>query len=157
MSSNASQATRVAGEGVARAPEEHTRDGAPGDTAPGLLASAEVLWDDVRVIAHEHLRLVALEARRAGRSLALLLVYGILAGGLILGAWAGALAALVVWLIGAGLPASGALLIAALLNLAVAGLCVLAIRRHSRHLGFPATVRSLQRNRAVAATAQGTS
>jgi hypothetical protein len=46
-------------------------------------------------------------------------------------------------------------LIAALLNLAAAGLCVLAIRRHSRHLGFPATLRSLERDRAVAAAAQG--
>jgi len=155
VSSNAAHATRVAGEGAAQAPHEHARDDhAPGDNGPGLLASAEVLWDDVRVIAHEHLRLVALEARRAGRSLAWLLIYGILAGGLSLGAWAGALAALVLWLIGAGLPASGALLIAALLNLAAAALCVLAIRRRSRHLGFPATLRSLERDRAVAAAAQ---
>lgn len=150
MSSNAAHDTRVAREGAAQAPHDHARDG----DEPGLLASAEVLWDDVRVIAHEHLRLVALEARRAGRSLAWLLIYGILAGGLMLGAWAGALAALVVWLIGAGLPASGALLIAALLNIGAAGLCVLAIRRRSRHLGFPATLRSLERDRAVAAAAQ---
>jgi uncharacterized membrane protein YqjE len=155
VSSNVAHATRVAGEGAAHAPDEHAQDDhARDDDGPGLLASAELLWDDVRVIAHEHLRLVALEARRAGRSLAWLLIYAILAGGLSLGAWAGALAALVVWLIGAGLPASGALLIAALLNIGAAGLCVLAIRRHSRHLGFPATVRSLQPDRAVAAAAR---
>ena len=154
MSSHAAHATRVAGEGAVQAPHDHVRDDhVPDDNGPGLLASAGVLWDDVRVIVHEHLRLVALEASRAGRSLAWLLIYGILAGGLSLGAWAGALAALVVWLIGAGLPASVALLIAALLNIAAAGLCVLAIRRRSRHLGFPATLRSLERDRTVAAAA----
>lgn len=112
------------------------------------------MWDDVRAIAHGHLQLAALEARRAGHSLVWMLVYGILVGVLTLGAWAGTLAALVLWLIAAGLSASGALLLAAALNIVAAGLLLLAIRRRSRHLGFPATMRSLERGRGVDASTQ---
>lgn len=145
MSSNGAHTSGATDNGAAHA---------PGDDEPGLLASVEGMWDDVRAVAHGHLRLAALEARRAGNSLVWMLVYGILVGVLTLGAWVGALAALVLWLIAVGLTASGALLLAALLNILAAGVLLLAIRRRSRHLGFPATRRSLERGRDVAAPAR---
>lgn len=142
MSVNDIREPAAAGNGAAHA--SHSDE-------PGLLASVEVLWQDVRGIAHEHLQLAALETQRAGRSLVWLLVYGILACVLMLGAWVGALAALVLWLISIGLAASAALLLAAVLNVIAAGLFVLAIRRRSRDLGFPATLASLQGARGATA------
>ena len=131
------------------------RDGAghaPDNGEPGVLASVEGWWADVRGIAHEHLQLATLEARLAGRALVWLLVYGILVSVLLLGAWAGPVAALVLWLVASGVGASAALLLAAAMNLLAAGLLALAIRRRSRHLGFAATRRSLE-PRDVAAAA----
>lgn len=124
---------------------------APGNDEPGLLASAEGWWADVRAIAHEQLQLATLEAQRSSRALVWLLVYGILVSVLLLGAWAGTVAALVLWLIAIGVGASAALLLAAAMNLAAAGLLAMAIRRRSRHLGFAATLRSLERRDVAAA------
>jgi len=122
----------------------------PDNEEPGLLVSAGVLWGAVRSIAYDHLRLAALEAQRAGQSLAWLLIYGVLIGVLMLSAWACAIAALMLWLTASGLPASAALLLAALLNSIAAGGFALAIRRRSRDLGFPATLRSLEGDHGVA-------
>jgi uncharacterized membrane protein YqjE len=142
MSVNGVHQAAAVGDGAAHA---------PGHDEAGLLASAEGWWADVRGIAHEHLQLVALEAQRASRGLVWLLVHGILVSVLLLGAWAGTLAALVLWLIASGVGASAALLLAASMNLVAAGLLAQAMRRSSRRLGFAATLRSLQRRDVAAA------
>ncbi len=120
--------------------------GAPG-VAPardaGLIDNGRALWDDLRGLAHDHLQLAALEARRAAVSLVAILAYGIVAGALVAGAWLGAAGAFVLWLVDRGVGASAALLVAVLLNLAGALGFAIAIRRRSRYLRFPATVRSL--------------
>ena len=56
---------------------------------PGLLASAEALWQDLRALGHDYLRLVALEAQRAGESLVSIVVFGIVVGLLVVSAWLG--------------------------------------------------------------------
>lgn len=142
MSSQAVHEAEVAG---------NDAQGASANDDPGLLASVGGVWGDVRSIASSHLQLAALEAQRAGQSLAWLLAYGILTGVLILGAWVSAVAALVLWLVAVGMAASGALLLASLLNIIAAGVVVMAMHRRTRDLGFPATMRSLDRTRTGAA------
>ena len=141
--------------------ERPPRDDAPRADAPagapGLSASALALWDDLRGLAHEHLQLAALEARRAGESLVSMLAYAIVAGVLAASAWVGATGALVLWLIDCGIAASAALLLAAFLNALGAFGFALAIRRKSRFLSFPATVRSLRHDgQGAAATTEQT-
>lgn len=107
---------------------------------PGLMASIEAMWDDMRALAYDHLQLVALEMRRAALGLVTMVVEGIVMGMLVAASWIAAVAALCLWLIEHGLETSAALLIAAILNLLGALGFGLAIRRKSRVLRlFPAT------------------
>ena len=110
----------------------------------GLIDNASALWVDLKGLAHDHLELAALETRRAGESLVSIVAYGVVVGVLGVSAWLGLAAALVLWLIDRGVPASGALILAVLVNLAGAFGFVLAIRRTSQALRFPATVRALK-------------
>jgi len=59
-------------------------------------------------------------------------------------AWLGIVAALVLWLVDRGVPASAAVMGAVVLNLLGAFGFVLAIKRTSHALRFPATVRALK-------------
>jgi uncharacterized membrane protein YqjE len=111
--------------------------------ATGLLDGLDALLKDLRNRAHDQLRLAALETRRAAESLVLILAFGIVVGVALGAACLLAVAAIVVALIDSGIAAGIALLLAALLLLLVAAGLALAIRRHSRALRFPATLRSL--------------
>ena len=117
----------------------------------GLIATAEALWADLRGMLHDRLQLAALETQRAAESLVAILAYGIVVGVLAAGAWLSLAGAMVLWLIDQGMPASAALLLAALHNLIGVFGFALAIRRKSRHLRFPATLRSLGPDHAPAA------
>ena len=75
----------------------------PGDT--GFSENAQVLWHDLRGLAHDHLQLAALETQRAGKSLINMVVYGVAAAILLVSAWLGLMAAGVLWLIAGGLDA----------------------------------------------------
>ncbi len=116
---------------------------------PGLLASAEALWHDLSGLAHDYLRLAALEAQRAGESLVSIIVFGIVTGLLVVSAWLGLAGALVLWLIGIGWHASLAMLLAVVINLAGAAGFVFAIRAKSHNLRFPAIVNSLRPRRGL--------
>lgn len=131
-------------------PDDAAQDGTPAP-APGLISSVEALWDDLRGIAHDHLRLATLEARRAVQSLFSIAVYGIVIGMLMAAAWLAAAGAMVLWLIDGGFGASAALLLGAALNLLGAVGFTLLVRRKSLLLRFPATVRRLQSADAPAA------
>ena len=101
------------------------------------------LLADVRKAAREQLRLLDLEAQRAGQALALMLAYGMVAALLLCTAWLGLCASAVLGLVELGCRTSLALLLAVLLNL-VAGLgLLLAMRRQARTLAFPATRQNL--------------
>ncbi len=69
---------------------------------------------------------------------------GVMAAVLLVSAWLGLMGAVVLWLIGIGVAASTALLLAVAANLVFAFILYSVIRRESRHLQFPATVRSLR-------------
>ena len=114
--------------------------------ATGLIDIAEALWDDLRGIARDQLRLAALETRRAGVSVVAIAAFGVAAGVLTVTAWLGLTGAIVLWLIDCGVAASAALLLAALLNLLGVFWLAIAIRHKIRQLQFPATVQSLVSN-----------
>jgi uncharacterized membrane protein YqjE len=103
-----------------------------------------MLWHELRGLAHDHLQLAGLEARRAGQSLIDMIVAGVFAGMLLSTAWLGLMAAVVLELVDDGLSASDAILLAVAVNLMIALIFVGAIRRRGRFLLFPRTLRSLR-------------
>ena len=109
----------------------------------GLKGTFSQLLADMRTAAREQLRLLDLEAQRAGQALALMLAYGMMAGLLLCTAWLGLCAAAVLLLVERGSSASLALLLAVLLNLLVGAGLVLAMRSQARTLAFPATRQNL--------------
>lgn len=113
------------------------------DTA--LLSEVRSLWQEWSGLWHDRLQLAALETQQAGRSLVGMLVAGVVAALLIVSAWLGLLSAAVVWLVEIGLMTSLAILLGVMSNLLLATLLYYFIRHQSRHLGWPATLRSLQR------------
>lgn len=117
-------------------------DAAPGD--PGLLEDAKSLLYEVLALAHDRLTLAALETRLAGESLVTMIASGVMVAVLLVSAWLGIMGAGVLWLISIGVMASIAMLLAVAANLMLALILYDVIHRQSRHLQFPATIRSLR-------------
>ena len=121
---------------------------APAGSAPpsvsGLLEEAKSLWQELRGLAHDQLALAALETRLAGKSLVTMIAAGVMVAVLLVSAWLGLVGAVVLWLTGIGVVASIAILLAVAANLLLALILYDMIRRQSRHLQFPATLRSLR-------------
>ncbi len=92
-------------------------------------------------VVRDGLTLAALEARRAGVGLAVMVALGVAAGLLLVTVWLLLAAAAVLGLDHAGVPAPLALLAVAALNLAGAGLLAFVVVRLSRRLLFSATRR----------------
>ena len=110
----------------------------------GVLEDAQSLWHELRGLTHDRFRLAALETQRAGKSLVDMIVAGIMVAVLLINAWLGLLTAAVLRLVAHGMVASSAILLAVAFNLLLTLLLFGVIRRKSRHLQFPATLRSLQ-------------
>jgi uncharacterized membrane protein YqjE len=125
-----------------QAPRTESEATAP-DWNESVAASVETAWSEFRGLVHDQAHLAALEARQAGRSLVAIVAYGIVAAVLAVSAWLGLAGALVLVLITFGLAAWLAVLLGVLANLVGAVGFVLAIRRRSRDLAFPATLRSI--------------
>ncbi len=119
-----------------------TRSDPVGDST--VLEDAQSLWHELFGIAHDRFRLAALETRRAGESLVSMIMAGVMVAFLLSSAWLGLMASAVLGLIGNGVVASSAILLAAALNLLLALIFYRVIRRKSRYLQFPATLRALQ-------------
>lgn len=132
--------------GAPRALPEGSEPGAPGSDQ-SVLESVKAAWHDLRGLAHDQLQLAALEAQRAGRSAVAIVAYGVAAGLLIASAWLGMAVIVVMVLITLGIDAVVAVSIAVMGNVLGALGFVLAIRRRSRDLGFPASLRSLDPGR----------
>ena len=116
----------------------------PGPRA-AVAQEAKLLWQALRGLAHDRLKISALETQRAGESLVAMVVAGMLVAGLVLGAWLGVLGTAILALTRLGVMATGsALLLAVGLNLAI----TLVLWRHIGHLShdlrFPANGRSLE-------------
>jgi uncharacterized membrane protein YqjE len=112
-------------------------------TDAGVVDGIATLWSDLLGLFRDHVEVTALEIQRAGESLVTIIVYGIVAGVLLAAAWLAAASVVVLWLIEHGIAASGAMLLAVLLNLGGVGAILIAIRRRGLHFGFPATLRGL--------------
>ena len=112
--------------------------------APGLLEDVKSLWHEFRGLAHDRLTLAALETRQAGNSLVTMIAAGMMVAALLVSAWLGLMGAAVLLLIGIGVTASIAMLLAVAANLVFALILYDVIRRQSRHLQFPATLRALR-------------
>lgn len=113
------------------------------ERAPGALL--EGLWKDLRGVARDSVLLAALEARRAGRAFVRMVAYGIIAAILLVTSWLALVGAAVLAATNSGTASlPGALVIAALLNVAVAAIMVWLIRRWDAQLLFVATLRRLR-------------
>ncbi|CAG1022239.1 phage holin family protein [Methylomonas sp. LL1] len=109
-----------------------------------VLDDIRFLWLELRGLSHDHVRLAALETRRAGQSLVTMVVAGMMLALLLNGAWLGLLAAGATWLIENGLNTSSAIFLTVALNLVLLLIVGGVIRRRSRYLQFPALLRSLR-------------
>jgi hypothetical protein len=114
----------------------------PGES--GSLEELKSLWHELRGLAHDQLKLAALETSLAGKSLVTMIAAGVMVAVLLISAWLGLMGAAVLWLIGIGVAASIALLLAVAANLVCALVLYDVIHRQGRHLQFPATLRSLR-------------
>ncbi|MDD5461333.1 MAG: phage holin family protein [Methylococcales bacterium] len=116
----------------------------PGDPATDceVLQDAQRLLDEFYGLIHDRFRLAALETQRAGETLVVLIVAGVMMVILLVGSWLGLIAAAVLALIKVGLMASSAILLAVACHLLIALVLIGVMRRKSRYLRFSATRRS---------------
>lgn len=119
--------------------------GKPVEEHADLLEDIRLLWLDLRGLTHDHLKLAALEARRAGNSLASIVVASLVMAVLLIGVWVALMAAAALALIQSNMVGDiEAILIIAAANLVFALLLFWFIRRKSRYLLFPETVHSFR-------------
>jgi hypothetical protein len=116
----------------------------PVEHASDLLDDALLLTQELRAALHDQLCLVRNEAQLAARSLTAMVAAAIGIGVLGVSAWLGLVAAGAFALIGLGVAPVVAMLIGAALNLIALLVPYEMIRRKSRNLGFPATLRTLR-------------
>ena len=111
---------------------------------PGLSHAVLSLWQDFLRLLQDHFQLAALETRRAGECLAVMVVAGVMIAILLSGAWLGLMAMAVLMLMAQGMEAYKAILVAVAGNLLAALLGCGVIRHKSRALSFPATRRCIE-------------
>ncbi len=118
--------------------------GDPAVHSSDLFGDAVLLSHELRAALHDQLRLVSYETQLAGRSLVKMVVAAVAVGVLVVSAWLGLMASGALALVGLGLGPPVVLLILAALNLLAALVPCEVIRRRSRDLGFPVTLRTLR-------------
>jgi uncharacterized membrane protein YqjE len=111
--------------------------------SPSVLDDAQLLWHELHGLVHDHFKIATLELKQAGKSLAIMVIAGVMIAILLIGAWLGLGAAIVLWLIEHGVMTSYAILIAIVFNLLIAFILGVVIRHQSHYLQFPAVRRSL--------------
>lgn len=127
--------------------DRHGRSAQNAATGPGLMEGAGSLLRELQGVAHDYIVLAALETKRAGMSLVIMLAAGVMMAILLVSAWLGLVTAGVFGLMAAGLAAGFAILVAVLANLLLAAALYLVIRYKRHDLAFPATVRNLRPSR----------
>lgn len=135
MAIHTTEETRVQFSATAGPPEKHA----------DLLEDIRLLWFDLRGLTHDHLRLATLEAKRAGNSLASMIVAALVMAVLLISVWIGLMTAAVLALIQSNMVDNiTAILLMAGANLLGALGLFWFIRRKSRYLLFPETVHSFR-------------
>ena len=102
------------------------------------------LPQEVRGLIHDQLQLAALEVRLASRSLMTMISAAFCMGALLVFVWVGLMAAIWLSLIDSGLKPASAVLAVTVLTSIIVLLLFGLIRRRSRDLGLPATMRALK-------------
>lgn len=102
------------------------------------------LLSETKGLVSDYAHLAVLDARRAAVRLAWLLGSVLVASVLIVTAWMGAVAALIVWMLGTGVSWILALIVAALLNLVGAAALLFWMRELVSELPFTALLRQLR-------------
>ena|GEM_PF-943182 len=127
-------------------PDPHLQGKVPADSGGtgGVMDEVRHIWDDVRLLIHDHLKLATLETRLVAESLVSMVATSVAVVLLLVTAWLGLVSAGVVALVEQGVTASVAILIAVAVNVVIAFLLGIAIRRQVSHLQWPATLRSLR-------------
>lgn len=113
-------------------------------SATGPLDDLNALRRELRELVHDQLQLAGLELRLAAHSLMTMIAAAVCIGVLLVVAWLALMGAAGLGLIGMGLEPALVLLVLAALTLALAGLLRALIRRRSRDLGLPASLRALR-------------
>ncbi len=126
------------------APGKTAMRGDPTSDSTTVPEDAQSLWNELLGLIYDRFRLAALETRLAGESLVSMIMAGVMVAFLLSSAWLGLMAAAVLELIGNGIVASSAILLAVAFNLLLSLFLCRVMRRKSRYLHFPATLRSLQ-------------
>lgn len=103
-------------------------------------------WMNVRGLVQDHALLAVLELQRAGISLVKMVAAGIVISILVVSAWMGLVAAAVAWAVGAGASWGLAILVAALVNIAVAVGLAFWAKSQIPDLLFAATLRQLRKD-----------
>jgi hypothetical protein len=111
---------------------------------PGLGALLAGLVSDTRQLVADFAHLAALDARRAGVRLAMLLSAGLLIAILLVTAWLGFVAAGIVWMFDQGVSWPLAIAIAALTNIAGAAALAWWARHLISEMPFTALLRQLR-------------
>lgn len=110
-----------------------------------VLDDAKAIWADVAGLLQDRVELALLETQQAGKGLVKILIAGVIIALLLITAWLGVVSAIILWLVHIGLMVSLAIMLGVLANLFVAVLLYRLIQNQIRHLGWPATMRSLRK------------
>jgi uncharacterized membrane protein YqjE len=115
------------------------------ETAPGgILAGLSGTFTSAHEVLVGFFDLFSLEARRAGTSLMWMVACGVLAAMLFVSTWLGLMAAVALYAVSQGVSWPAAVAAVALTNLLAAVLVMLACKKMSRDLLFPATRRQFE-------------
>lgn len=110
----------------------------------GLGELIGVFFRETRALVSDYAELAVLDARRAAIHLAWVLACVLIAAVLVVTAWMGGVAALIVWMLGTGISWPAAVAIAAVLNLVGAGALIVWMRRMLVEMPFGALLRQLR-------------
>lgn len=110
----------------------------------GALGAIHLLLNELYQLSYDRIWLAALETRRAGESLVIMIVAAVLVAFMLSSAWLGLMAVAILIMVDNGVVVTSATLLTVAFNLFLALLLCGVIRRKRRYLQFPATLRSFQ-------------
>lgn len=121
------------------------RAAAASAAAPSLATRVTELVRDAGNLARDHLELAVLEAQRAGIGLTKVLSAAVVISILVITAWLSFVAGFIVWVTDTGVSWPLALCIGGGINLVLAGVAAMWIRKQKDAWAFDATLRQLRR------------
>ena len=110
----------------------------------GVLNEIHLLFNSLYRLTYDRIWLAALETRRAGESLVIMVIAAVLVAVALAMAWLGLSAVAVLVMVANGVLVTRAILLAVVINLFLALVLCSVIRRSCRYLQFPATLHSFQ-------------